>query len=171
MRCHSSLRTPYWSCATVIASTNDDIADEPAHSEIRKPTETISPLPVRRISATVGSITPVTTSRLKIVRVKPMIFSWTACTTVRVEPVAEITEAPSTPSSSGGNDSVCQNAASAASEKRLPCHAFDSVRASRRSGPLRPDLRASLSEGEPIARSSMVHTGADVSRHRTPRNR
>jgi len=40
----------------VTESTKEDIADDPAHSEMTKPTETTSPRPVERMSATVGAM-------------------------------------------------------------------------------------------------------------------
>ncbi len=57
----------------MIASTNEAIADEPAHSEMRKPTDTIWPLPVVRMSFTVGAMMPVTMLSLKIVSEKARI--------------------------------------------------------------------------------------------------
>ena len=53
-RCHTGLRSRYCSCARVIASTNDDIADDPDHIEITNPIETTSARAVVRMSLTWG---------------------------------------------------------------------------------------------------------------------
>src|SRR5690606_16410374 len=166
IRCQTSLRTPYWSWATVMASTNEDIADEPAHSEMRKPTDTISPLPVVRMSSTVGAMICWTTLSLKIVSENAMILSWAWRTTFSPNQSPMNPRLPSRPSSKGGNDSVCQNAASAASEKMLPFQALLRVRPTRSKGPLR--LAGREGRGSPsssvvppfrvcIAAPSMVH--------------
>ena len=55
-RCHTRLRRSYWSWARVIASTNDDMADEPDQRLSRNPIETTSPRAVVRIWLTVGAM-------------------------------------------------------------------------------------------------------------------
>lgn len=50
-----------WSCASTTESTNAEIADDPAHSDITKPSETTSPRALATMSRTVGSMISTTT--------------------------------------------------------------------------------------------------------------
>ncbi len=150
----------------MIASTNDAIADEPAHSEIRKPIDATSPCALVRMSATVGSMIVCTTLGLKMVRQNAMILSCTAVTMCGPNQSPTKPRLPSRPSSSGGSDSVCQNAASAASEKMLPCHALASVRLVNRHAGRPRSAASSVTDGAGgwssggcalMMRSSMLH--------------
>ncbi len=62
--------------ASTIESTNVDIADDPAHSDSRKPTEMISGRPRPRTSPTVGWMIWSTTFSLNTVWLNVMIFDW-----------------------------------------------------------------------------------------------
>ena len=64
----------------MIASTNDDIADDPDHSEITNPIETTSARALVRMSATVGAMMSSTASRLNTRPTRSTTCSWTAVT-------------------------------------------------------------------------------------------
>ena len=75
MRCHTGLRTSFWSCACVTESTTDATADEPAQSETTKPTDTTSARPRVRMLSAVGAMIPSTTSAVNTRRAKSMMPS------------------------------------------------------------------------------------------------
>ena len=60
-RCRTGWRNGVWSCASTTESTNVDIADDPAHSEIKKPSDTTSPRAWAVMSRMVGSMISLTT--------------------------------------------------------------------------------------------------------------
>src|SRR5690242_14172484 len=79
-RCHTRLRRSYWSWARVIASTNDDIADEPDQRLSTNPIETTSPRAVVRIWLTVGAMISWTALLVNTPLVVVTIHSSTAVT-------------------------------------------------------------------------------------------
>ncbi len=113
------------------------MAEDPAHSEMTKPRETISPRPRVSTSSTVGAMICCTTLSLKIVSLNVMIFPWMLSTSCWPNHSPRKPRLPSRPSSSGGSDSVVQKAASAASEKMLSFQARDTVLPISRNGPRR----------------------------------
>ena len=60
-RWRTGCRSGVWSWASTTESTKAEIADDPAHSEIRKPNDTTSPRAPRSMSAMVGSMISWTT--------------------------------------------------------------------------------------------------------------
>src|ERR1700722_13978046 len=68
-RCRTGWRNGVWSCASTTASTKEEIAEDPAHSEIKKPTDATSPRALAVISRMVGSMIWSTTLEEKKLRV------------------------------------------------------------------------------------------------------
>ena len=63
--CRTGWRSGVWSWASVIESTNAEMAEEPAHSEITNPSDTTSPRAPLTMSRTVGAMISFTTLREK----------------------------------------------------------------------------------------------------------
>jgi hypothetical protein len=137
-RCQARLRSSYWSCARVMASTNAAIAEDPDHRLIRKPAEMTPAGAALSTSWTVGVMISSSAWRLNS---PPAISSTHSSTAVEVSGPNSPSTYPrvaNNPSKRGGRDSACQNAAEAASLKMSSFHAFVSVRvSSRRAGPCR----------------------------------
>src|ERR1700759_2201616 len=77
-RCRTGWRNGVWSCASTTASTNDEIAEDPAHSEIKKPTDATSPPALAVISRMVGSMIWSTTLEENRLRVGDTVLLITA---------------------------------------------------------------------------------------------
>jgi hypothetical protein len=149
MRCHTGLRTSFWSCAWVIESTIEATADEPAHSETTKPTDTTSARPLLRMSFAVGAMISSTTSAVNTRRAKSMMVPSTSWTVSGPNQPPTKPSEPSSARNSGGSESACQNAACAECEKMSSSQALPRVSPStRRTGP-----------GPPPAGSDAVSAG------------
>src|ERR1700746_3081142 len=73
-RCRTGWRNGVWSWASTTASTKDEIAEDPAHSEIKKPTDTTSPRALVVMSRMVGSMIWSTTLEEKRLRVPDTVL-------------------------------------------------------------------------------------------------
>jgi hypothetical protein len=62
IRCHTGWRTSFWLWASVIESTIEAMAEEPAQSAMTKPTDTTSARPRLRMLSAVGAMIWSTTS-------------------------------------------------------------------------------------------------------------
>jgi hypothetical protein len=133
----------YCRYAAVIESTKDANAEEPAHSEMTNPTETMELLPWVRMSATVGRMIWSTTSALNTVVLNRTISRCAASTVAGPNQSATNPRLPSSPSNSGGSDSVIQKAAWADIATKLSSHALTAVREIRRSNPRRTRVSVS----------------------------
>src|ERR1700757_94366 len=116
-RWRTGWRSGVWSWASTTESTNADIAEDPAHSEIKKPSDTTSPRAPRSMSAMVGSMISWTT-----LGEKTLFDIDTRCCSITdmvsgPNNGATYARLPSIPNNSGGSDSADQNAACADSEK------------------------------------------------------
>src|SRR5262245_19826947 len=98
-------------------SPNAEMADEPAHSEITKPSDTTSPRAPLTMSRTVGSMISLTTLREKNRPAVLINCSWIVGRVSGPNIGAMYARLPSMPNSRGGRDSAHQNAACADSEK------------------------------------------------------
>src|SRR5277367_551606 len=127
-RWRTGWRSGVWSWASTTESTNAEIADDPAHSEIKKPRDTTSPRAPRSMSRMVGSMISWTTLGEKILfDIDTRRCSMTAMVS-GPNSGATYARLPSIPNSSGGRDSADQNAACADSEKIESSQLFDSAR-------------------------------------------
>src|ERR1700758_5528364 len=145
-RCRTGWRNGVWSCASTTASTYDETAEDPAHSEIKKPSETTSPRAVPVMSRMVGSMIWSTTFEEKKLRVMDSVLLTMAAKVSGPNSGATYARVPSSPSNSGGVERQVQKPASADSEKIESSHALDRV--------LRPRCRMWWRDG--LARWSLI---------------
>src|ERR1700752_4681909 len=126
-RWRTGWRSGVWSWASTTESTNAEMADDPAHSEIKKPRDTTSPRAPRSMSAIVGSMISCTTLGEKTLF--DIDTKRCSITDIVPGPNSGATEArlPSIPNNRGGTDSADQNAACADSEKIESSQLFDNA--------------------------------------------
>src|SRR4051794_9047456 len=142
-------------------STNAAIADEPNQNERTNPIETTSARAVLRTSVTVGAMISSSAVRLNTPPVRLMIHRCTAVTVSGPNSSPTNPSVPNMPSSSGGSESVCQNAADADSLKMSSFQALPTVRPSTRRTALRRDAGAAAVAVRPgTAVSALVPVGS-----------
>ncbi len=107
------------------------MADDPAHREMTNPRDTTSPRAPCTMSRTVGSIISLTTLGEKKLLAVDTSQSSMAGSASGPNSGATYARLPSMPSSSGGSDSVDQNAAFADSAKMESSQLLVTVRRSR----------------------------------------
>ncbi len=109
-------------------STSEEIADDPAHRLMKKPTETRSAWPLCSIADTFSCSSPSTTSEENTPCITVSTCCWTASMASGPNQCPTNPTRPSRASSSGAVESADQKAPSALSRNSESRQAFDSVR-------------------------------------------